>query len=398
MNLVWIVALAAAAHGTGTTAADYYRRSFHASTPQKRVELLDKALAINPNHVPALRYRSTLYSILGKKRLALADSARAADLSPRDPSTNRAAGILADELKEYAKAARFYGRALAFDRADVALRSRRIRVLIKLLKTGEALEDANFLVERHPHQDFAYSVRADVYEWCDKYADAARDMTVLIKRDPKEARYYLRRCINYRGAGEGEKALADAEKAIQLKGDTAYGCAARGCSYELLGRLDKALADYKRAADLDDDRRFYVIWSCLILRKQGKREEAEKLARDFVKELKDDKWVAPVLKYLAGQMTEEEVFRRARHKDPEKNREQHCEGYYYVGACYLADGKLDKAQELFTKCLAQRVHNFYEHGFAIRDLRTIRKLRAEAGAKMSDGKNVKGNGDRGGEK
>ena len=85
-----------------------------------------------------------------------------------------------------------------------------------------------------------------------------------------------------------------------------------------------------------------------------------------------------MINYLAGEMAEKEVFKLAIDKDAETTREQFCEAYYYVGACYLADKKYAEAVALFKKCLAQRVNNFYEHGFAIRDLRTIKKLREKA--------------------
>jgi len=379
------LAAAPAPGATGTTAADYYRRAFHVATVEARIELLTRALAVNPNHVPSLRYRSTLHAIQGRDEPAYADAARAADLSPADPDLNYSAGLKADKLKRYADAARLYGRALALDRTSTRVRIQYLFALIKLRRIDPALKQADRLVELRPDTNVPYSVRADVYEWADRYADAVRDLTVLVGRDPKNASHYLRRCINYRCLGEGEKALADAETAVQLKGGTAYGHAARGCSYEMLGQLDNALADYRRADEIaareKADRRFYTIWRCIVLRKQGKRAEADALARQFLKTLKDDEWVAPVLKYLAGEMTEAEVFRRAQHQDPDRNREQHCEAYYYVGACHLADGKLDRAEALFKKCLAQRVNNFYEHGFALRDLRTIKKRRAKTGAK-----------------
>ena len=374
MKLILILALSAV-NGTGTTAADYYRRALHAAKPEKRIELLDKALEINPNYVPALRHRAAVLSILGKKKLALADAVRAAELSPGDPHVNYTAAAIAGELKEHALAARLYGRALALRRKDMILRARKVQALIKLRRVGEALKDADYLVERRPRENFPYALRADVYEWADRYAEAVADLTVLIRRRPDESQYYLQRCINYRCMGDGQKALADAQKAMQLKGNTAYIYAARGCSYEVLGDLKSALEDYKKAADLDDEKRYFTIWSCIILRKLGKRTEADKFINEFLKTHKEDKWIAPVIKYLAGKMTEAEVFKLARHKDPEKQREQLCEAYYYVGACHLADKKLDAAEKLFRKCLAQRVNNFYEHGFAIRDLRTIKKLR-----------------------
>ena len=322
-----------------------------------------------------------MHSCRGKDKPALEDAARAADLAPTDAGLNTAAAALAEKVKDYGRAVTFYDRALARDGQATVLRARQIEALIKLLRSKEAIRSATVLVQRRPDLDYPYSIRADAYESTDMFAEAIRDIEVLIKRHPDEARYYLQRCINLRGLGEGKKALADAERAIRLKGDNPFAYAARGCSYELLGDREKALAAYKRAADLRDDDQFYSIWICLTLRKLGRRAEADKFIQGVAKKQKSDKWVVPVIKFLAGEMKEDEVFKRAKNEDPQKQREQLCEGYYYVGAAHMAARRYDRAEELFKKCLALRVHNFYEHGFSIRDLRKIKELREKAAEK-----------------
>jgi tetratricopeptide (TPR) repeat protein len=378
------VVLAGAAPVSAATAVEYHRRSFRAATPERRLELLDRALAMNPDHVPSLRVRAAVHSVRGDKEKALADAARAAELVPDDPQLNLLAGGLAHELQRYDQAAALFRRVVDADRLNLFARAQHIDALTKALRTDRALERANRLVQLRPQLDLSYSMRAEVYEWMDRFADGARDVSVLLSRateDADRARYLLRRCILYRGMGEGQKALADAEQVMRIRSEGSYMYAARGCSYEILGKKEAALADYQRAARLaraeKDDTRFFTIWQCILLRKLGRRDEADQLAREYVKDEleKKDEWVAPVLRYLAGQMNEDEVFRRARHENPVKNREQMCEATYYIGACHMAAGDLDKAQKLFRQTITLRVHNFYEHGFALRDLREIRKQR-----------------------
>ena len=378
-----------AAGGTGTTAGDYEKRAYHARSLKKRVELLDKALAINPNHVPSLTHRARVHLVRGDKKLALADNVRAAELVPDDPFINAAAAFDARELKQYDKAVRYYARAVAINRRSFALRARYIGALIKALEIDEAVKQAEILVRRHPEipggrdpaRISSYELRAEAYEWAGRYKDAVADLTRLIKRSPNNPDHYASRCGNYRMLGYGKRALADAQARLRLGRMTPSAIAAVGCSYEVLGQLERALRAYAKAADNSDQKEYYKIWSCIILRKLGRRKDADKLIKDFLKSFKQDEWIAPVVKYLAGDMAEAEVLRLAKHEEPETNRQQFCEAYYYIGACYLADKNLDKAEELMKKCLAQRVVNFYEHGFAIRDLRTIKKLREEAAKK-----------------
>jgi len=377
MNVLLLATLSAMTL-TGMSADEYYRRSFHVAEPEKRIELLNRALEANPNYTPALRSRAIIHSMLDRKKEAFADAAKAAELEPGDAEANFTAGVFAEDVNEHGRAAEFYARSLARDEKNAACRTRLIEALLKVRQFDEALKHADWLVERRPQDDFPHLLRSEVYEWFDRYTDAVRDVTVVIDRHPDDANFaqnYLRRCINLRCLGEGQKALADAEKAMQFQGGRAYVHAARGCSYEALGQLDKAIEDYQKAAEMDEDKRYFTIWSCLAYRKLGKRAEADKLVKEYLKGFKDDKWIAPVLRHLAGEMKEDEVFKLAHDEDAEKTRQQLCEAYYYIGACHLAEGDLDKAEELFKKCLEQRVNNFYEHGFAIRDLRTVKALR-----------------------
>lgn|GEM_PF-4386079 len=382
-----LVLCGAAARGAGATAGDYLELARHAPTPEQRLELLGRGLALNPNHVPALLLRASTHLELGNDEPALGDSARAAELVPDDFDVNVQAGALAEKHKKYELAARFMARAVVLDARDPRPRVSLVQALVKLRRADKAIAHADYLVERYPHVDFPYSVRAEACEWAGRYDDSISDLTTLIERhqgDRQYVAYYMRRSSCYRAVGDGRKALEDAETVLRLDGQDPYNYAARGCAYEELGELQKAFDDYQSAADLRDDEEYHKIWCCLILRKLGRREEADKFIRDYLKEsaeqFKQGQWIHPVLKYLAGEMTEDKVFELARNEDPETNREQLCEAYYYVGACHLAAGDLDKAEDLFNECLDQQVNNFYEHGFAIRDLRTTDKLRKEAAA------------------
>ncbi|MFO7900217.1 MAG: tetratricopeptide repeat protein [Planctomycetota bacterium] len=376
--------MSAAVAGTGTTAPDYYRRARYAETAEKQIELLTTALSINPDHVPSLRRRAEVHLLLGDQASALADRARAAELSPRDPQLNISAGLLAQELDRHEQAVALYTRALAVEPNNYLARVNRAYARIELRRVKQAIEDADELVRLYPQRDRSYQVRVEAYDCASRFADAVDDLTTLIERSPREALYYRMRCISYRALGEGRKALADADTTLRLAGGTAGAYAARGCSYELLGELDKAFADYKRAAELNDDKRFYTIWLCLIRRKQGRRAEADKIVRNFLEDFDEEKWIAPVLRFLAGRITEQDVLSRAEHPEPERDREQHCEAYYYLGAAAMAEGKLDKAEAYFKKCVDQGVYNFYEHGFALRDLRVLAELRKKKAADKED--------------
>jgi lipoprotein NlpI len=385
-SVIGLAALVGAVSAKGATAADYYRRSLHADTLAARFELLDRALRANPNHIPSLVLRAELNARLGKDKAALDDGARAADLAPTDAGLNAAAAALAEKVNDYSRAVLFYNRALARDNLSIVLRARQIEALVRLPRPDEAIQSATLLVRSRPDLDYPYAIRAGAYESGDRFAEALEDIQVLVARYPQEARYYLQRCTLYRGLGEGRKALADADRAVRLRPEDSYAHAARGCSFEVLGDYENAIAAYKRAVELSDDARFQNIWICLALRRLGRREEADRFIREVRKELKSEAWVAPVIRYLAGEIKEEDVFESARHADPQTQREQLCEAYYYVGAAHMTDKNYDRAEALFKKCIDLRVHMFYEHGFALRDLGKLKALREQADEKPADAK------------
>ena len=378
MKLILLLALSLVAD-TGTSPADYAARALHERNPQARLELLGKALAIDPNYVPALRHRAALYAVLDKKQEALADIARAADLSPDDPQVNALAGGYAEEAKDHGRAAGFYRRAVDADTDNAELHYRLAWALIRARRSDDALREADFLVERYPDQSFPYEVRADACEWLGRYADAVRDISLLIERTPNAARMYIHRSSVERTMGDAHAALVDAQKAIDLGEQTPSALSARGLAYEALGQWELALADFSAASEhRDEERRYYVIWSCIVLRKQGKPADAERFAKESLKGLKPDEWITPVIRFLAGEIKEDEVFRAARKAEGETLREQLCEAHYYLGAHRLTVGDRAGAEKLFRDCIALRVCNFYEHGFAVQELRKL-----ETGKKLT---------------
>ncbi len=375
---------AAAAAGTGTTASDYYRRARHAQTAEKQLELLSTALDINPDHVPSLRRRADLHVLLDDERAAMADRARAADLAPHDVPLNISAGLLAQNLGEYDRALALYGRALTVQPANVQARSNRAHIRIHLGQVRAAVGDAEELVRIAPERDRSYLIRLEAYLAAGRFAEATADATTLIDRTPDRPELYLRRSFLYQALGEGRNALADAEEAVRLRDSCPHAYANRGACYQMLGELDKAFEEYQRAAGLGGHRTYYHIWMVLVRRMQGRRDEAAEIAGEALKDLEDE-WPAPVLRYLAGALTEDDLLRQAEHDDPQRTRERHCEAHYYLGAAALADDEPSKAEALFNRCIDLEVHNFYEHAFALRDLRVIEERRKEEEQEADDG-------------
>ena len=79
--------------------------------------------------------------------------------------------------------------------------------------------------------------------------------------------------------------------------------------------------------------------------------------------LETDEWINPVIRFYAGDLSEEAVLAAAADEDAEKDNEKRCEAYYYVGMARLLGiddavptaSDTAKAVEYFEKCLSTGV-------------------------------------------
>ena len=92
--------------------------------------------------------------------------------------------------------------------------------------------------------------------------------------------------------------------------------------------------------------------------------------------LGDDAWIAPMVRFYAGGITEEEVLDMAKAEDTNKDNEQKCEAFYYLGMARLfgMNGAVEPdttgAREYFEKCVATGVEEFLEFKLARQILET----------------------------
>ncbi len=76
---------------------------------------------------------------------------------------------------------------------------------------------------------------------------------------------------------------------------------------------------------------------------------------------KPDDWPAEISKFLAGQASESELFKRAQDEKAPPGDPQRCEAFYYAGVKRLMSGDKGAAREDFQKCLATNLKDFTEY-------------------------------------
>ncbi len=77
------------------------------------------------------------------------------------------------------------------------------------------------------------------------------------------------------------------------------------------------------------------------------------------------------MKLYIGTATASDVLELAKSTDPKEDREQHCEGYFYLGERALIQKNRAKAIELFKAALDTRLTTFIEYEAAAVELRRL---------------------------
>ncbi|MEO0395437.1 MAG: tetratricopeptide repeat protein [Cyanobacteria bacterium P01_A01_bin.137] len=130
---------------------------------QEAIGFFDRALALSPNHLQALKSRALTYVHLGQTRAALVDLDRLIDLDPKNLWAYANRAIIFRDLGHYGNAVSDFGHLIKHDRA------KRWQWLISRGSTlklmghyDEALLDFNLSLKLNPNNSWAISARDEM--------------------------------------------------------------------------------------------------------------------------------------------------------------------------------------------------------------------------------------------
>jgi len=100
---------------------------------------------------------------------------------------------------------------------------------------------------------------------------------------------------------------------------------------------------------------------------------------EYVTRAPGDGWPQPLLLYMVGEYTEQELVARVSEGDDDANTqpntstdERLCEALFYVGEAYWARGDRAAARDYFAALVNLRVLYFLEHGLALAEIAKLR--------------------------
>jgi len=183
---------------------------------EQALQLLNRALEINPEFTDAYNDRGNLYQDRGELDRALAD----------------------------------YDRAIAVNPRFSTVYSNRGNALAKLGKYDEAIADYSRALELGGDFFDAYNGRGSAYTRLKDFDRAIQDFNRAIQLRPDVAGAYANRGLAYGGKGDLQSAVADCDKAIQLDRKCAAAYVNRALVYYSLGRYREAWKDVRTAEKL----------------------------------------------------------------------------------------------------------------------------------------------------
>jgi len=237
---------AEALHQLGIIA--YQRKQF-----SRAVELIDKAIAINPTDEAFYSNRGLALHEIKKFDLAIADFDRAIAHKADYVLAYYNRGNSLQALKKFDVALADYDKAISLKPDYAEAYSNRGVLLLELRNSDLAIADFDKAIAIDPKNAVFHNNRGLALKALKKLdaALADYDKAISLKADYAEA--YSNRGVLLRELQRFDAAIADCDKAISLRADYAEAYINRGNALKELKKLGAALADYDKAISLKSD-------------------------------------------------------------------------------------------------------------------------------------------------
>jgi tetratricopeptide (TPR) repeat protein len=171
----------------------------------------------------------------------------------REATKQVAAGNLAFEQNEFAKAIEHYSEAIRLDpsRANAYLRRARTYETRGIGNWPAALADLDDTIRLDTTNAWAYQMRSYASYRTGDYQRAIDDATATIRLDPSRITAFLHRGAAYVGLSQWDRAIPDLDECIRLDPNAQWAYFHRASAFRGRGDLDRAASDLDSAIALD---------------------------------------------------------------------------------------------------------------------------------------------------
>jgi tetratricopeptide (TPR) repeat protein len=235
---------------------------------------LDKAVEAIPNSFAAYNLRGLAYTGLDRQAQAMTEFNKAISLNPAYAEAYSNRGVVFYDNKEFDKALQDYDKAIGLDPKLANAYNNRGFLYAAQGKLEQALKDYHQATSLDPKLRDAFINRGNLYLRQKNYDSALIDFNQALPLDWRHAVTYNARGEVFAAKGDFEWARNDFNQAISLNPNYGKAYKNRGMVYMETGEDEKALNDFTKAIFLNADLAETYELRGKLYKKRGDNERA----------------------------------------------------------------------------------------------------------------------------
>lgn len=224
--------------------------ALQSKNPALAVELINRALAVNPGHADAHANKANALRKLGQFESALASYDRAIQLRPGHAETHLNRGIALKELGKYTLAISSYDQAIALNPGFMTAYANRGVALAALDRHESAIASFDHAISLGPGIAYTHLHRGISLHALGRYQEAAASYRQAIALEPANAEAHHNLGISLIQLRQHEAAIASIDRAITLKPGFADAYVNRALAFHEIRQHEVAMENYKQAIAL----------------------------------------------------------------------------------------------------------------------------------------------------
>jgi tetratricopeptide (TPR) repeat protein len=311
------------------------------------------ALELDPAHADAFAGLAEAALLAGKPAEAMTHFSKAVELTPTSPVAVLARALAKLRTKDNDGAIADADEALRRGSQDPAAKVVRARARCNAGDVGAAQAEIEDVIRKHPRYAPAFVALGDVYRERGNPDRAVTEYGKALALDPRMAEAYHQRGNAERDRGRIEDALQDLSRAAALDPSDPFLFFDRGVCLGNQSAWDLAQVEFRRGLALKPGRADWFWQRLWLMRtKAGEAEQALEELRAYVEGRPEGSAgrLAPKMNdLLLGRLPEADFL--ALLERTEFSRKAIAEGYFFAAEKALADGRKERAVELFKRCL-----------------------------------------------
>jgi len=258
-----------------------------------------------------------------------------------------------------------YDQAISRNSSDIKALLQRAALRAGQDNHNDALSDLDAVIRAEPGNAAALRLRSEVRATVKNYEGALADSAAAIANGVRTAQMHVFRAMLRRAQGERALAIEEYDAALKLDPRHQGALSGRGRHLFYASRFEAAESDFAILLATRPNA-YDSIWLSLSRTRRGLDGNASLEAG--LARLKEGEWPAPILTFLLGRLSREDLTAAMASSDEKKRKSQQCEGRFFIAARLLTDGRSSEARPLLEQARDECPRNYVEYEAALVEL------------------------------